>query len=164
MKQMPKLEQSTLVFSNLNQSTRINHFGCAPIFIYFQIRHLGTMSKYFIVVQFSCIQATDFLTAIAEPLSRPQFIHEYYITDSSLYGAVSIGLETEAIIKKLDSLSKVRLTTDMINHIRRKTETFGKVKLVLRNNRYRISSVESIVPLTAGGSEKREDQTSFASI
>ena len=95
--------------------------------------YLDTASRYY-------EQATDFLTAIAEPLSRPQFIHEYYITDSSLYGAVSIGFETESIIKKLDSLSKVRLTTEMINHIRMKTETFGKVKLVLRKCQYRVEA------------------------
>ena len=49
-------------------------------------------------------QATDFLTAIAEPLSRPQFIHEYRITDSSLYGAVSVGLETDLIINRLEQI------------------------------------------------------------
>lgn len=32
--------------------------------------------------------AQDFLTAIAEPQSRPQFLHEYKITVHSLYAAV----------------------------------------------------------------------------
>jgi DNA repair helicase XPB1 len=93
------------------------------------------------------MQATDFLTAIAEPLSRPQFIHEYRITDSSLYGAVSVGLETDLIINRLQQMSKVELRPEMIDHIKRKTATYGKAKLVLRNGTYRISSPpSSIVP------------------
>lgn len=37
-------------------------------------------------------QATDFLIAIAEPVSRPTFIHEYALTPYSLYAAGSVGL------------------------------------------------------------------------
>ena len=44
-------------------------------------------------------QAYDFLIAIAEPVSRPQCIHEYLLTSHSLYAAVSIGLNAETIIK-----------------------------------------------------------------
>ena len=54
---------------------------------------------------------------------------------------MSVGLDTEGIIRKLDSLSKVELTEDMLRHIRNKTATFGKVKLVLRNCHYRISTL-----------------------
>ena len=52
-------------------------------------------------------QAYDFLIAIAEPVCRPQFIHEYQLTPHSLYAAVSVGLETETIISVLNRLSKV---------------------------------------------------------
>src|SRR6478609_1515296 len=38
-------------------------------------------------------QATDFLITIAEPHSRPTFLHEYTLTPHSLYAAVSVGLE-----------------------------------------------------------------------
>ena len=41
--------------------------------------------------------ATDFLIAIAEPVSRPKFIHEYMLTPYSLYAAVSVGLSKEDI-------------------------------------------------------------------
>lgn len=35
--------------------------------------------------------AHDFLIAISEPVSRPEFIHEYRLTAYSLYAAVSVG-------------------------------------------------------------------------
>lgn len=40
--------------------------------------------------------------------SRPAFIHEYLLTEYSLYAAMSVGLETEDIIEVLNRLSKVR--------------------------------------------------------
>jgi DNA excision repair protein ERCC-3 len=42
-------------------------------------------------------QATEFLVAIAEPVSRPTFIHEYMLTPYSLYAAVSIGMKRDII-------------------------------------------------------------------
>jgi hypothetical protein len=53
-------------------------------------------------------QAYDFLIAIAEPVCRPESVHEYVLTPHSLYAAVSVGLETETIISVLNRLSKVR--------------------------------------------------------
>jgi DNA excision repair protein ERCC-3 len=41
--------------------------------------------------------ATDFMIAIAEPVSRPTFVHEYMLTPYSLYAAVSVGLTKEDI-------------------------------------------------------------------
>ena len=45
--------------------------------------------------------ATDFLIAIAEPVSRPAYIHEYALTPYSLYAAVSVGLTKETIFEVL---------------------------------------------------------------
>ena len=53
-------------------------------------------------------QAYDFLIAIAEPVCRPESVHEYVLTPHSLYAAVSIGLTTQTIITVLNRLSKVR--------------------------------------------------------
>lgn len=50
--------------------------------------------------------ASDFLVAIAEPLSRPTFIHEYKLTKYSLYAAASVGLTDEDIINKLEHFCK----------------------------------------------------------
>ncbi|TFY82882.1 hypothetical protein EWM64_g1136 [Hericium alpestre] len=101
-------------------------------------------------------QAQDFLVAISEPVSRPSFIHEYKLTSYSLYAAVSVGLQTEDIIevrqetsglnrdaygvrfKGVESLIEVPET--IINFIRERTLSYGKVKLVLKHNKYFVES------------------------
>lgn len=85
-------------------------------------------------------QATDFLIAIAEPVSRPKFIHEYKLTTHSLYAAVSVGLETENIIEVLNRMSKVPVPDRIQNFIREATRSYGKVKLVLKHNKYYVES------------------------
>ncbi|MCL7038391.1 hypothetical protein MKW94_030913 [Papaver nudicaule] len=81
-------------------------------------------------------QAYDFLIAIAEPVCRPEVVHEYNLTPHSLYAAVSIGLETEIIIQVLDKLWKNNLPKEMIDFIHASTSNYGKVKLVLKKNQY----------------------------
>ncbi|KAF5935454.1 hypothetical protein HYC85_026583 [Camellia sinensis] len=81
-------------------------------------------------------QAYDFLIAIAEPVCRPENMHEYNLTPHSLYAAVSVGLETETIISVLSKLSKTKLPKEMIDFIHASTANYGKVKLVLKKNRY----------------------------
>ncbi|KAI8969933.1 P-loop containing nucleoside triphosphate hydrolase protein [Mycotypha africana] len=85
-------------------------------------------------------QAQDFLVAISEPVSRPAHIHEYKLTPYSLYAAVSVGLETEDIIEVLNRLSKVPVPDSIIQFIRQCTLSYGKVKLVLKHNRYFVES------------------------
>ncbi|KAF7327441.1 putative DNA repair helicase ercc3 [Mycena kentingensis (nom. inval.)] len=100
-------------------------------------------------------QAQDFLTAISEPVSRPAFIHEYKLTSYSLYAAVSVGLQTEDIIevcargdaprpsdvpKVLNRLSKVPVPDSITAFIRERTLSYGKVKLVLKHNKYYVES------------------------
>ncbi|PWA54425.1 DNA repair helicase [Artemisia annua] len=72
-------------------------------------------------------QASDFLTAIAEPLRRPESLHEYNLTPQSLYAAVSVGLETETIISVLNKLAKTKLPKEMVNFIHASTANYGKV-------------------------------------
>ncbi|CAJ1937395.1 unnamed protein product [Sphenostylis stenocarpa] len=85
-------------------------------------------------------QAYDFLIAIAEPVCRPESMHEYNLTPHSLYAAVSVGLETETVISVLNKLSKTKLPKEMIKFIHDSTANYGKVKLVLKKNRYFIES------------------------
>ncbi|KAK0548337.1 DNA repair helicase RAD25 [Tilletia horrida] len=85
-------------------------------------------------------QAQDFLVAIAEPVSRPAFIHEYKLTQYSLYAAVSVGLLPNDIISVLNRLSKVPVPDSVIDFIRTNTASFGKVKLVLKQNKYFVES------------------------
>ena len=85
-------------------------------------------------------QAQDFLIAIAEPVSRPNFVHEYKLTPYSLYAAVSVGLEPDDIIEVLNRLSKVSVPKSVLDFIREYTMSFGKIKLVLKQNRYFVES------------------------
>uniref|UniRef100_A0A6G1SB41 General transcription and DNA repair factor IIH helicase/translocase subunit XPB n=1 Tax=Aceria tosichella TaxID=561515 RepID=A0A6G1SB41_9ACAR len=84
--------------------------------------------------------AHDFLITIAEPVSRPEHIHEYKLTAYSLYAAVSVGLETKDIIEYLRRLGKTSLPESVINFITSCTLSYGKVKLVLRQNKYFVES------------------------
>ena len=84
--------------------------------------------------------ARDFLIAIAEPICRPRFIHEFQLTPYSLYAAVSVGLETEDIIEYLTRLSKTSIPQGIIDFIKLCTQSYGKVKLVLKHNRYYVES------------------------
>uniref|UniRef100_K3Y6R3 DNA 3'-5' helicase n=1 Tax=Setaria italica TaxID=4555 RepID=K3Y6R3_SETIT len=85
-------------------------------------------------------QAYDFLIAIAEPVCRPESMHEYNLTPHSLYAAVSVGLETSTIISVLSKLSKTKLPREIIDFIHGSTANYGKVKLVLKKNRYFVES------------------------
>jgi len=84
--------------------------------------------------------AHDFLIAISEPVSRPEFIHEYKLTSYSLYAAVSVGLQTNDIIEYLTRLSKASIPQGIKQYIEMCTLSYGKVKLVLKHNRYFIES------------------------
>lgn len=84
--------------------------------------------------------AHDFLIAIAEPVCRPEHIHEYKLTAYSLYAAVSVGLQTHDIIEYLRRLCKTTIPTGIEEFIKLCTLSYGKVKLVLKHNRYFIES------------------------
>lgn len=90
-------------------------------------------------------QAQDFLTTIAEPLSRPEFLHEYALTVHSLYAAVSVGLVPQDIISFLDRLSKTPLPVEIRSFILDCTKAFGKVKLVLKDNKYFLETPDNKV-------------------
>lgn len=84
--------------------------------------------------------AHDFLIAISEPVCRPEHIHEYKLTAYSLYAAVSVGLQTHDIIEYLKRLSKTTIPEGILEFIRLCTLSYGKVKLVLKHNKYFIES------------------------
>ena len=84
--------------------------------------------------------AQDFLITISEPVSRPSRIHEYRITAYSLYAAVSVGMETDTILDVMNQFSKVEIPDRVVSFVRDCTMSYGKVKLVLKRNRYHIES------------------------
>lgn len=85
-------------------------------------------------------QASDFLIAIAEPVSRPKYIHEYQITAYSLYAAVSVGLSTDDILSTLSYFSKNIMPRSVKNFIVECTLSYGKIKLVIQFNKYFIEA------------------------
>lgn len=88
-------------------------------------------------------ETSDFLVAIAEPVHRTKNIHEYALTQYSLYAAASMNVKTEEIIQILANLSKNELPEELIKYIKENTETYGKVKLILKNKRYFIECNDS---------------------
>lgn len=84
--------------------------------------------------------AQDFLVTVAEPRSRPAFLHEYALTPHSLYAAVSVGVSSNDIIKVLGQLSKMPVPDNVIQFINSCTQSYGKVKLVIRETKHYIES------------------------
>uniref|UniRef100_A0A6I8QBM7 General transcription and DNA repair factor IIH helicase/translocase subunit XPB n=1 Tax=Xenopus tropicalis TaxID=8364 RepID=A0A6I8QBM7_XENTR len=84
--------------------------------------------------------AQDFLVAISEPVCRPSHTHEYKLTAYSLYAAVSVGLQTSDIVEYLQKLSKTGVPEGIVQFIKLCTVSYGKVKLVLKHNRYFVES------------------------
>ncbi|KAI0007222.1 cytochrome P450 [Xylariaceae sp. FL0662B] len=87
-------------------------------------------------------QAQDFLITIAEPTSRPTFLHEYRLTTHSLYAAVSVGLKPKDIIYTLDLFSKNKMPSNVIEYITHCGKSYGKVKMVLKNTKYFLETTD----------------------
>jgi DNA excision repair protein ERCC-3 len=85
-------------------------------------------------------QAKDFLITIAEPQSRPTFLHEYSLTTHSLYAAVSVGLLPQDIVNTLERFSKTPLPQSIIGFIQSCASSYGKVKLVIKDTKYFVES------------------------
>lgn len=87
-------------------------------------------------------KASEFLTTIAEPLSRPSYFHEYAMTVHSLYAAVSTGMTSKDIFFGLNVLSKTPIPPEIKDFIIECTRAYGKVKLVLKHNRFFLETAE----------------------
>ncbi|CAK7205213.1 DNA repair helicase RAD25 [Sporothrix eucalyptigena] len=87
----------------------------------------------------------DLLITIAEPISRPTFLHEYRITPHSLYAAVSVGLEPRDIVSSLDRFCKTDIPPNIVEYIKHCGKSYGKVKLVLRRNKYYVETADAAV-------------------
>lgn len=90
-------------------------------------------------------RAKDFLTTIAEPLSRPAYLHEYKLTSNSLYAAISVGLEAEDIVDTLDKFSKTPLPEETRNFVMNSSKAYGKLKKVLKNSKYYLETSDSSI-------------------
>jgi len=97
--------------------------------------------------------AEDFMIAISEPVSRCEFINEYEMTQHSLHAAVSIGLETDTIIERLNLLCKTKLPQSIENFIRGCTAVYGKVKMVIVDDRFYLETPSRSIYDTLSGDE-----------
>ncbi|CAL1716835.1 unnamed protein product [Somion occarium] len=145
-----EINESSLVAHRQQQDNLVSHIFMDQDFSWLHLKPdhaarplwIGPDDGHIILEAFSPIaeQAQDFLVAISEPVSRPAFIHEYKLTSYSLYAAVSVGLQTEDIIEVLNRLSKVPVPDSIVEFIRERTLSYGKVKLVLKHNKYFVES------------------------
>jgi DNA excision repair protein ERCC-3 len=100
----------------------------------------------------------DFVISIAEPKSRQEFIHYYEINPSSLNAAITLGLTTDEIISQLSAFNKMQYIPRRVEeHIRKTTSSFGKAKLVLKENRYFIEAEDKGVVEFYKGMKNLED-------
>ncbi|CAK3837172.1 probable RNA polymerase II transcription initiation nucleotide excision repair factor TFIIH, 3^-5^ [Lecanosticta acicola] len=89
--------------------------------------------------------AQNFLINIAEPQSRTTNMHEYTITPNSLFAAVSVGLSEKDIIGQLELYCKTKVPQGFKDFVHNMTQSFGKVRLVLKRNKYFIESNDASV-------------------
>lgn len=88
-----------------------------------------------------CKEVTEFLIAIAEPVSRPNHIHEYKLTPTSLYAAASVEFKQDFIIKILQNFCKnLNVPKQVEEEIEKHTNRYGKAKLILQQNKYYIEA------------------------
>ncbi|TPX17471.1 uncharacterized protein E0L32_003114 [Thyridium curvatum] len=84
----------------------------------------------------------DFLITVAEPLSRPTFMHEYRLATHSLYAAVSIGLSSDDVINTLGRFLKTEMPPNVAEYVRHCGRSYGKVKMVLRDSKYYVETAD----------------------
>lgn len=93
-----------------------------------------------------CKEATEFLIAIGEPVSRPTHIHEYKLTSTSLFAAASVELKSQDIIKILDNFCKNKIVPVKVREfVEENTNKYGKAKLILQAQKYFIEAEHGVM-------------------
>lgn len=83
----------------------------------------------------------EFIVLIAEPQSRQEFIQTFEINSKSLFASVTLGYDSKKIIKSLEYFNKfVSINQEIQDYIKRTTESYGKCRLVLKENSYFLES------------------------
>lgn len=104
-----------LILHNIIKDVSLDFFLC-----FFHSPFLQAPDGHIFLEAFSPVYkyAQDFLVAIAEPVCRPNHIHEYKLTAYSLYAAVSVGLQTSDIVEYLQKLSKTSVPDGIVQFIK----------------------------------------------
>ena len=82
---------------------------------------------------------------MAEPVNRPERIHEYELTSFSLYAAALTGQVTDEIVSRLEMMCKTTLPASVANMIRSSTASWGQVAVTARQNKYFVESSNPVV-------------------
>ncbi|CAK81254.1 unnamed protein product (macronuclear) [Paramecium tetraurelia] len=89
--------------------------------------------------------AFEFLMCVAEPISRSELIHEYVLTQMSMYTAMVLQYSADDIIRLLDLLSKNKVPQRMEQFIRHHTNNIGQAKFFLQDKSYYIDIGETVL-------------------
>lgn len=83
----------------------------------------------------------EFVSLVAEARSRQEFIQSFEINAASLYASVTLGFTAEEIISRLEKFNKFeKITSNIKKFIEDTTSSFGKCRLVLKENNYFLES------------------------
>jgi len=134
----PKTESDAMLKDLSDLQLHENH-ACRPLWI--------DEDGYIISEAFHPLSSkvSEFLIAIAEPVSRPELIQEFVITETSLRAAVSSGMDVEQIVDTLRKLCKCELDSRFVYNIISMGKSIGKLKLVLRDARHFLVATDPVL-------------------
>ncbi|MDR1194570.1 MAG: helicase-associated domain-containing protein, partial [Peptococcaceae bacterium] len=78
--------------------------------------------------------ARDELSAFAEMVKSPEYVHTYKITSLSLWNAASAGVTADEVIASLERYSKYQVPATVLARIRQISGRYGKTRVVKADN------------------------------
>ena len=87
-------------------------------------------------------EARDAIGVFAHLDKSPEYIHTYTITPLSLWNAAALGLQSGAVIARLDRYSKYPLPQNITQDIAELMDRFGKLLLITRDGRLILESTD----------------------
>ncbi|MDR1110399.1 MAG: helicase-associated domain-containing protein [Deltaproteobacteria bacterium] len=78
--------------------------------------------------------ARDELSAFAEMVKSPEYVHTYCITPLSLWNAASAGVSANDVIESLERYSKFPVPEIVVSRIRQISGRYGKTRIVKADN------------------------------
>lgn len=89
--------------------------------------------------------ARDNISAFAELIKSPEYIHTYRITPLSLWNAAASGITGEQIINKLTEYSKFEIPYQIKQDIQDYIGRYGLISLVRKNNQLVCQTKDSLI-------------------
>ncbi|MCL1792191.1 MAG: helicase-associated domain-containing protein [Peptococcaceae bacterium] len=77
--------------------------------------------------------ARDELSAFAEMVKSPEYIHTYKLTPISLWNAASAGVKSADILSSLERYSKYPVSETVISRLKQISDRYGKVRILKEN-------------------------------